>query len=168
MTSQWPEGWNQLVQGIGCEMCESPRVDNDSYGLRIRTTRNTDAILQRANIQRGYTLVIWRGQHVTEPTELTDDDAATYWIEVLTVARALMQHYRPLKMNYETLGNSLPHLHTHLVPRYAQGDPAPGRPFPLLPQNGMEPTTDDAQLWSDANALRRLLKYPAPRRGLTW
>jgi len=37
------------------------------------------------------------------------------WAEVLTVARALISQYQPLKMNYETLGNSLPHLHTHLV-----------------------------------------------------
>ena len=34
-------------------------------------------------------------------------------------------------MNYEVLGNALPHLHTHLVPRYLD-DPAPGRPFPFL------------------------------------
>ena len=32
-------------------------------------------------------------------------------------------------MNYETLGNSLPHLHTHVMPRYAD-DPKPGWPFP--------------------------------------
>jgi diadenosine tetraphosphate (Ap4A) HIT family hydrolase len=50
---------------------------------------------------------------------------------VLAVARALIGAYRPLKMNYETLGNSLPHLHTHLIPRYADGDPRPGQPFPL-------------------------------------
>ncbi|HEV3288196.1 MAG TPA: UTRA domain-containing protein, partial [Streptosporangiaceae bacterium] len=41
--------------------------------------------------------------------------------------------YEPLKMNYETLGNSLPHLHTHLVPRYTE-DPRPGQPFPLSAQ----------------------------------
>jgi diadenosine tetraphosphate (Ap4A) HIT family hydrolase len=46
------------------------------------------------------------------------------------VARALIGLYRPLKMNYETLGNSLPHLHTHLVPRF-RDDPRPGQPFPL-------------------------------------
>ena len=38
-----------------------------------------------------------------------------------------------MKMNYETLGNSLPHLHTHLVPRYTD-DPRPGQPFPLSAQ----------------------------------
>jgi diadenosine tetraphosphate (Ap4A) HIT family hydrolase len=157
MSSQWPVDWDLLIQGVGCEMCESTRPDSDIYGIRIHATANSDAILQRANIQRGYTLVIWRGRHITEPTELTDEEASAYGREVLTVARALIRHYRPLKMNYETLGNSLPHLHTHLVPRYADGDPAPGRPFPLLPQNGSEPTIADEQMWSDAKALRGLL-----------
>lgn len=157
MNAQWPSDWDQLIHGIGCAMCESTRPESDMHGVRIHTTRNTDAVLQRANIQRGYTLVIWRGRHVTEPTDLTNDEASTYWLDVLTVARALMRHYRPLKMNYETLGNSLPHLHTHLLPRYAVADPAPGRPFPLLPQDGSEPPIADDLLWSDAEALRRML-----------
>ena len=157
MNSQWPPDWDRLIRGIGCEMCESGRPDSDAYGIRIRATANTDAILQRADMQRGYTLVIWRGRHVTEPTELTDDEACSYWLDVLTVARALMQYYQPIKMNYETLGNSLPHLHTHLVPRYASNDPAPGHPFPLLPQDGSEPIIDDERLSSEAKALRSLM-----------
>jgi diadenosine tetraphosphate (Ap4A) HIT family hydrolase len=134
------------------------RIDRiaTATGIRIYATENTDAVLQRANIQRGYTLVIWRGRHITEPTELTPDEASSYSQSVLKVARALMAYYKPLKMNYETLGNSLPHLHTHLVPRYVN-DPAPGRPFPLLPQDGSEPTVTAEQLQEEADTLRSLL-----------
>ncbi|WP_424923047.1 HIT family protein [Actinomadura rubrisoli] len=139
-------------------MCDSTRPESDKYGIRIRATKLTDAVLQRANIQRGYTLVIWRGRHVNEPTELSHDEASAYWEDVLIAARALIRHYRPLKMNYETLGNSLPHLHTHLIPRYPQ-DPAPGRPFPLLPQDGSEPLIPEEELQKDASTLRRLLGY---------
>lgn len=128
---EWPGNWADLIRGVGCEMCEQGRPDSNEYGVRIRQGRYTDAYLQRADVQRGYTLVIWRGRHVTEPVELTGAEAAGYGAEVLAVARALIGAYRPLKMNYETLGNSLPHLHTHLIPRYADGDPRPGQPFPL-------------------------------------
>ncbi|MGW0252768.1 HIT family protein [Nocardia goodfellowii] len=137
-------------------MCDSERHESDAYGIQIYSTPNVDAVLQRADIQRGYTIVIWRGRHVNEPFELSESEASEYWRDVLKVAKALMAHYRPLKMNYETLGNSLPHLHTHLVPRYIE-DPAPGRPFPLLPQDGSEPTIADAHLQSDAEALRRII-----------
>lgn len=137
-------------------MCDSPRADSDQYGIRVYSTPNVDAVLQRAKIQRGYTLVIWRGKHVVEPFELTDDEAASYWLEVLRVAKALTEYYKPLKMNYETLGNTVPHLHTHLIPRWEQ-DPAPGRPFPLLPQTGDESSVNDDELSADADAIRALL-----------
>jgi diadenosine tetraphosphate (Ap4A) HIT family hydrolase len=157
MNTKWPTRWNQLIQGIGCEMCDSDRPDEDKYGIRIHKTKNTDTVLQRADIQRGYTLVIWRGRHVTEPFELTDLEASGYWLTVLKVAKVLAEYYKPLKMNYETLGNSLPHLHTHLVPRYIEDDPAPGRPFPLLPQNGRERAMPEVRLQTEAADLRALL-----------
>jgi diadenosine tetraphosphate (Ap4A) HIT family hydrolase len=33
-------------------------------------------------------------------------------------------------VNYEVLGNQVPHLHTHITARFADGDVAPGRPLP--------------------------------------
>ena len=156
MTREWPSNWNDRVAGTICEMCTSPRLDSDRYGIRIRTTRDVDAVLQRADVQRGYTLVIWRGRHVAEPYELSDEEATGYWREVLAVAKALAAHYRPIKMNYETLGNTVPHLHTHLVPRYTE-DPAPGSPFPLAQQSGSGAVIDESVLEADAASLRRLL-----------
>jgi diadenosine tetraphosphate (Ap4A) HIT family hydrolase len=152
---EWPGNWLDLIRGVGCEMCEAGRPDADQYGIRIRAGRYSDAYLQRADGQRGYTLVIWRGRHVNEPTELDEDEAAGYWAEVLAVARALIAVYKPLKMNYETLGNSLPHLHTHLVPRYT-ADPRPGQPFPLSAQQPDSRIPEDL-LVAQAAELRLLL-----------
>lgn len=44
--------------------------------------------------------------------------------------KAVERAFEPVKLNYNLLGNSLPHLHTHVVPRYAD-DPRPGWPFPF-------------------------------------
>ncbi|MDN3357700.1 HIT family protein [Actinomadura sp. DC4] len=153
-TGEWPADWDRLTRGIGCGMCRSGRPESDEHGLRIYASECTDAYLQRAGVQRGYTIVIWRGRHVTEPTELDAAEARAYGNDVLTVARALLAHYEPLKMNYETLGNSLPHLHTHLVPRY-RDDPFPGRPFPLGSHDG--PPVPEERLQAEATALRPLL-----------
>ena len=153
---EWPRNWAELIRGIGCEMCEAGRPDADRYGIRIYEGKYSDAYLQRADVQRGYTVVVWRGRHVTEPTELDETEAAGYWAETLTVARALLQVYRPMKLNYETLGNSLPHLHTHLVPRFRE-DPAPGRPFPLAPQVPGSARIPEERLLAEAAELRSLL-----------
>lgn len=153
MTDQWPADWDALTRGEGCGMCRPERPDEDQWGVRIHATATADAMLQRENLQRGYTVVIWRGRHVTEPYELSATEAADYWAEVLKVGAALAAHYQPLKMNYATLGNSLPHLHTHLIPRYHE-DPAPGRPFPMDPTGESVP---EEQLRQDVAQLRTLL-----------
>src|SRR5688500_13955587 len=98
-------------------MCGNAGERDTGFGIRFFRGRVANAFLQRAAIQQGYTIVVWAGRHVVEPTELTPDEAGAYWADVLTAARAIEQHFQPVKMNYETLGNTLPHLHTHVIPR---------------------------------------------------
>lgn len=134
-------------------MCAS-RPEEDELGFRFFAGQVADAYLQRTGIQRGYTIVIWRGRHVAEPTDLDADEAAAYWRELLRVGRALEEHFEPVKLNYDILGNSLPHLHTHVIPRYAD-DPKPGWPFPF-PETD-PPPHPEAELRTDVGALRVLL-----------
>ncbi len=135
-------------------MCAQGRTEEDRYGARIFAGTCSEAYLQRADVQRGYTIVIWRGRHVAEPTELSDSEAAAYWREVLRVAKAIEEHCRPAKMNFQMLGNAVPHLHTHLMPRYLH-DPAPGRPLPF-PDTEPPPIPEDT-FRRDLDALRRLV-----------
>jgi hypothetical protein len=86
----WPDDWSARVTGEVCSMCEAGRPDDDGYGVRIFAGRYADAYLQRARVQTGYTKVIWRGRHVVEPTELSDEESAEYWREVLLVARGAL------------------------------------------------------------------------------
>jgi diadenosine tetraphosphate (Ap4A) HIT family hydrolase len=151
---EWPPSFYELKRGEGCPMCEQGRAEETEYGARIFAGELSDAYLQRAGIQRGYSLVIWRGRHVAEPTELSEAEASAYWLDVVRVGRALEEHFRPVKMNYNLLGNSLPHLHTHLVPRYPD-DPRPGWPFPF-PEND-PPPHPEREFRADVEALRALL-----------
>jgi diadenosine tetraphosphate (Ap4A) HIT family hydrolase len=150
---EWPDSFYALKRGEGCPMCAS-RPEEDEFGVRFFAGQVADAYLQRAGIQRGYTIVIWRGRHVAEPTDLDADEAAAYWRELLRVGRALEEHFEPVKLNYDILGNSLPHLHTHVIPRYAD-DPKPGWPFPF-PETD-PPPHPEAELSTDVGALRALL-----------
>jgi len=156
---EWPTSFYDLRDGKGCPICAEGRPAETERGIRIFSGQVCDAYLQKARIQRGYTVIIWRGRHVAEPTQLTDQEAASYWLEVLAVARALEKHLRPVKTNYDTLGNSLPHLHTHLIPRYAD-DPRPGWPFPF--PHEPHQLRDANELRADASALRALLERAAP------
>lgn len=150
---KWPQSFYDIREGHGCAMCEQGRPDETPYGVRFFAGEVSDAYLQRANIQRGYSVVVWRGSHVVEPTELAPEQASAYWLEVLHAARALETHFRPVKTNYNMLGNSLPHMHTHVIPRYSD-DPRPSWPFPF-PESQPKPI-DEQILRADVEALRKL------------
>lgn len=151
---EWPGRFYALKRGEGCAFCEQGRPDETPYGLRFFAGEVTDAYLQRAAVQRGYSIVVWRGRHVVEPTELEPDEAARFWDELLQVGRVLEATLEPVKTNYQILGNALPHLHVHVIPRYAR-DPRPEFPFPFPEEE--PPPIPDAELRADADLLRLAL-----------
>jgi diadenosine tetraphosphate (Ap4A) HIT family hydrolase len=151
---EWPESFYALKRGEGCPMCEQGRPEETEHGARFFAGEVSDAYLQRADIQRGYSVVIWRGRHVAEPTELSAEEATAYWLETLRVGHAIENVLEPVKLNYDLLGNSLPHLHTHVVPRYAD-DPRPGWPFPFPDET--RPLIEGEAFQRDLEALRRWL-----------
>jgi diadenosine tetraphosphate (Ap4A) HIT family hydrolase len=77
----------------------------------------------------GYATVVFRGRHAADLADLTDEELAGYWSDVRVAALALRTVFAPVHLNYSVLGNEVPHLHTHVLPRYAL-DPAPLRPLP--------------------------------------
>jgi diadenosine tetraphosphate (Ap4A) HIT family hydrolase len=74
----------------------------------------------------GWTLLVL-SRHATELWKLERAERHALIDAVADLARVLADAYDARKMNYELLGNELPHIHWHLVPRRAD-DPAPRRP----------------------------------------
>jgi diadenosine tetraphosphate (Ap4A) HIT family hydrolase len=140
-------------------MCAQGRAEVAHGSTRIFAGRVSDAYLVANDVgQRGYCVVIWRGRHVSDPTELSVGEASTYFDEVLRVGRAVEQHYQPIKMNFEMLGNSLPHLHAHVVPRYLD-DGEPGHPAHFMRADLQEAPTIPEQTYArEVSALRELLR----------
>jgi diadenosine tetraphosphate (Ap4A) HIT family hydrolase len=85
---------------------------------------------------------------------LSAEEAAGFWSEVARVAGAVEDRYAPAKMNWLHLGNGVPHLHVHLVPR-PHDDARAG--IPLEPEAfdvSITPAVGDAELRAQAAALR--------------
>ncbi len=62
--------------------------------------------------------VIWQA-HVREMTDLDPAEQQHLLRVVLTVERVLRAELAPDKINLATLGNQVPHLHWHVIPRFA-------------------------------------------------
>ncbi len=139
-------------------MC-APSGDGPSpFGLRVYEGRWADAFLGRYPVRPGYVYVVWKGRHVAEPTELAAEEAAGFWGDVARVADAVERRSRPAKMNWLHLGNGVPHLHVHLVPRPLD-DPSAGGPLEAAAfDQSATPALSDETLRSDGAALRALLR----------
>lgn len=66
--------------------------------------------------------------HAIELFDLTDEELLGFMKEVSIYAKALKKVTNAVKINYEIHGNTIPHLHLHLYPRYLD-DPFPGKPI---------------------------------------
>ena len=149
----WPHDWVSRVAGAACVICDALGAGDSDYWIHVADLPTTEVYLDRGSQIEGYCLVVWRPGHAAEPTELEPEAAARYWQEVMAVGRALEDGFAPLKVNYFTLGNTVPHLHTHVVPRY-RDDPAPGGPLTWDQVVG-EPVFTEDDLRSQAAALVR-------------
>ena len=154
----WPADWERRYRGDDCPMCTQGRPDENEFGIRVYRSDTSDGYLQKADVgQRGYCVVIWRGRHVADVTQLADSEVGSYWDDVMRVARAVELHYTPAKLNLMTLGNELPHLHTHVVPRYLD-DSEPGRPPRFMRADGERKALPIEQVRRDAEKLRQLME----------
>src|SRR5206468_10832429 len=84
------------------------------------------ALLGPWQYYHGYCILIAR-RHATELSGLDDAERRAYLDEMCLLARAVEECFRPHKLNYELLGNQVPHLHWHLFPRY-RDDPEALKP----------------------------------------
>jgi diadenosine tetraphosphate (Ap4A) HIT family hydrolase len=74
-----------------------------------------------AQFYRGYCVLLAK-RHVTELHAMPRGEVHELLDEILAVGRTLAEVLKPLKLNYECLGNQEPHVHWHIFPRY-RNDP---------------------------------------------
>jgi diadenosine tetraphosphate (Ap4A) HIT family hydrolase len=123
------ERWDALVRGDNCPMC----AEISSVGtVDDRSLIVADLAVSRLRLAdnqgvEGYCLLMSR-RHVCKIYDLSEEEQHQYFGDLVRSARTLERVYQPVKMNFQILGNAVPHLHCHLKPRYYE-DSAPGAPI---------------------------------------
>lgn len=95
----------------GCELCDlaAPMTVYADSKLSV-------IIVDDANYP-GFCRVIWR-DHVREMSDLAREDRLLLNEAVYQVEQAVREVMAPAKVNVASLGNVVPHLHWHVIPRY--------------------------------------------------
>ena len=95
---------------MGCELCTvAGEVLVQSPEWRV--------VLVREAHYPGFCRVIWNA-HVQEMTDLSEPQRNSLMSAVWQVEAAVREVMQPHKINLASLGNVVPHLHWHIIPRY--------------------------------------------------
>lgn len=101
--------------------------DND-HGLWIADLSVSTLLLFRDQRFRGYCILSFAPWDATSLESLSEEEYRAYFLDLRRASSAIRKALNPDHMNYEVLGNSNPHLHWHIVPRY-KTDPRWGQPI---------------------------------------
>ena len=112
-----------------------------AFGMKICELAATKLYLFKEQSHRGRVIVASK-LHVSEITDLTDEERSAFFADVNRVAIALHKAFSPAKVNYGAYGDTGHHLHFHLVPKYAGDEFEWGGVFAMNPKRKF---LDDAE-----------------------
>ena len=126
-----------------CELCSTPGGEllwSDAH-CRVILVEGEDAVLYP-----GFCRVVWTG-HVAEMSDLDATQCSHLMRVVLATETAVRAVVAPDKINLASLGNIVPHLHWHIIPRWHNDSRYP-RPIwaAALRESISRPRPDTARL----------------------
>lgn len=137
-----------------CELCAPA-----PFPVLFADTRLSVVLVTDTPDYPAFCRVIWRG-HVREMTDLSPADRAYLMDWVFRTEAALRTVLAPDKINLASLGNVVPHLHWHVIPRFADDAHFPAPVWAARARDGVAHGRPDL-----AAALREALvtNPPAPQ-----
>lgn len=105
-----------------CLICQRIQdIKNDKNPFFVKELKTGYVVLEDNQFYKGYTIFLCK-KHVFELHELDEEFKNEFLKEMSNVSEAVFKAFKPVKLNYELLGNKDPHLHWHIIPRY-KNDP---------------------------------------------
>jgi diadenosine tetraphosphate (Ap4A) HIT family hydrolase len=119
--------WERFARGVDCPL-DAPRPNSNDHWDFVATLSMSSLYLSKNQTYRGHCQLIFDPRHVARLDQLSADEWRAFSIDLFNTQVAIMRTVRPDHVNVESLGNIVPHVHWHIVPRY-RGDPRWGSPI---------------------------------------
>ena len=120
-----------------CNACSGTWPSSDHF---IADLGLSMAYLHEDQFFPGWAVVVFK-RHATELFHLAPTERIQLMEEVSRFAKVLAETFDARKMNYGLLGNQMPHIHWHLIPRLAS-DAAPLEPVWRIPHDRLALSAD--------------------------
>jgi len=97
---------------ISCELCQLPggEILHQDALLRVVLVDDPD--------YPGFCRIIWQ-RHIKEMSDLSPAERQNLFDWLIRCEQALRTTLNPDKINLASLGNMVPHLHWHVIPRFS-------------------------------------------------
>ena len=117
-----PDAWARARSAEHCSVC-ARGVPDDALAVLEACWVG----MPEDGPMRGYCFLMLL-DHAVELHDIAPETAAAFMRDAQLVSAAVQRLTGAVKMNYEIHGNTVPHLHMHVFPRYP-GDPFVGGPI---------------------------------------
>ena len=119
---------NGNVRLVGCEICNRIEMCRSGTSPYLVAELETGfVVLGDSQFFEGYCLLLFN-EHAEHLDELDGPTQTKFLAEMARTGAAVREATGCDRVNYELLGNTLSHLHWHIVPRRST-DPAPTKPI---------------------------------------
>lgn len=108
------------MKNANCPYCGNEEA-LASFGILAFETNTSKIIAFKDQSHKGRMIVAYKKDHVGELSDLSDEERNLFMEDVVKVARAIKKVYNPDRINYGAYGDTLGHLHIHIVPKYKDG-----------------------------------------------
>ena len=149
---------------MSCGICAAiDRIKAGEFRDLVAELNSCYVILGDAQYYRGY-CILFAKIHATELYLMPADVARALFDEMRLTAEAIAAVVKPWKMNYECLGNSEPHVHWHLFPRYETDELRRG-PIWMRPESERKLSLDESDRRALVASIQRELaaRFPDAR-----
>ena len=119
--------WDEWAAGRGCTF-DAPRADDTPNWEKVATLAVSTLYLPHNQMYRGHCVLVFDPRHATRLDQLSTAEWSAYAADLHAAVKAVVAVCQPDHVNVESLGNVMPHLHWHVIPRYKH-EPKWGAPI---------------------------------------
>ena len=130
--------WDSFARGEACPL-DAPRPASNEHWDFIAALSVSSLYLTANQTDRGHCQLIFDNRHVARPDQLLPAEWTSLSADLFAAQAAIVRVVKPDHLNVESLGNVVPHVHWHIIPRF-RDDPRWGSPIWLTSLGDMRDT----------------------------